>query len=212
MIEIEKIYKTVKKCADAEICEKRSRFIAYVRPVETEEDALEYLSYIRQKHRDARHNVYAYVIRKNNIMRYSDDGEPSGTAGTPVLDMIKKEGITDIIVVVTRYFGGILLGTGGLVHAYSTAAKCGIQAAEVVDMILCRKIVIECDYNLIGKVQYEISEFSEAFCGEVTYGEKVSIEVFVPTDKEKSFIDRIADKTNANAKISFGDIEYFECQ
>lgn len=211
MIKIDNKYKTVKDCANAEIVEKRSRFIAYVRPVDTEDGALEYLNYIKQKHRDARHNVYAYIIRENNIMRYSDDGEPGGTAGMPVLDMIKKEGLCDIIIVVTRYFGGVLLGTGGLVHAYSAAAKAGITAAGIVNMVLCRKIVIECDYNLIGKVQYEILEYPDAFCGEAQYGERVSIDVYVTTDKEKKFIDRINDKTNGSAKISLGEIDYFEC-
>ena len=100
MIKIDNKYKTVKDCANAEIIEKRSRFIAYVRPVDTEDGALEYLNHIKQKHRDARHNVYAYIIRENNTMRYSDDGEPGGTAGMPVLDMIKKEGLCDIIIVV----------------------------------------------------------------------------------------------------------------
>lgn len=211
MIKIDKKYKTVKKSADAEIVERRSRFIAYVRPVDTEAAALEYLNYIKQKHRDARHNVYAYVIRENNIMRYSDDGEPGGTAGMPVLDIIKKEGLCDIIVVVTRYFGGVLLGTGGLVHAYSAAAKAGITAAGIAEMVMCRKVIIECDYNLIGKVQYEISEFDEAVCGETQYGETVSTEVYIPADKENNFVDRIKDKTNGNAKIILGETDYFEC-
>ena len=125
MIIISNEYKTVKDIGIAEIVEKRSRFIASVRPVSSEEDALEYLNMLKQKYWDARHNVYAYIIRENNIMRYSDDGEPSGTAGVPVLDILKREELTDVIVVVTRYFGGILLGTGGLVHAYSKAAKEG---------------------------------------------------------------------------------------
>lgn len=211
MIKIDNKYKTVGKCADAEIVEKRSRFIAYVRPVETEDEALEYLNYIKQKHRDARHNVYAYVIRENNIMRYSDDGEPGGTAGMPVLDIIKKEELCNIIVVVTRYFGGILLGTGGLVHAYSAAAKAGINAAGIVNMVMCRKIVIECDYNMIGKIRYEISEFPEAVCGEAQYGESVSFDVYIPVEKEKDFVDRINDKTNANAKINLCETDYFEC-
>lgn len=211
MIKIENKYMTVRNCASAEIIEKRSRFIAYVRPAASEEDALEYLNYIKQKHRDARHNVYAYVIRENNIMRYSDDGEPGGTAGMPVLDIIKKEELCDIIIVVTRYFGGVLLGTGGLVHAYSAAAKAGIKAAGIANMVLCRRIVLECDYNLIGKVKYEISRFPDAVCGEAQYGEKVSFDVYIPTDKENSFVDGINDKTNANVKMKLDEIDYFEC-
>ena len=116
-------YTTLAREAEAEIMEKRSRFIATVKPVETEAEALAFLEGLRKTYWDATHNVYAYILEENNIMRYSDDGEPSGTAGLPVLDMLKKEGLTNLIVVVTRYFGGILLGTGGLVHAYSKSAK-----------------------------------------------------------------------------------------
>lgn len=206
----EKIYKTVSDLGVAEITEKKSRFIGYVRPVESEEDALEYLNYIKQKHRDARHNVYAYVVRKNNIMRYSDDGEPGGTAGMPVLDIIKKEGLTDIIIVVTRYFGGILLGTGGLVHAYSSAAKAGIEAAKVAEMVLCRKIIVDCDYNMIGKVQYEAAQNPCVIQGEVRYTEKAEADFYVPVDYENSFVNAIKDKTNGSADIIIGDIDYFE--
>ena len=116
---MKEFYNTVARFAAAEITEKRSRFIASVQPVTTEEEALAFLNAQRQKYWDASHNVYAYILEQNQIMRYSDDGEPGGTAGLPVLDMLKKEALTNLIVVVTRYFGGILLGTGGLVHAYS---------------------------------------------------------------------------------------------
>ena len=194
----------------AEYIEKKSRFLGGVYPVTSEQEAKEILERVRRQHYDARHNCWCYIL-KSGQKRYSDDGEPGGTAGMPVLDMIKKEGLCDIIIVVTRYFGGVLLGTGGLVHAYSAAAKAGINAAGIVNMVLCRKIVIECAYNLIGKVQYEISEYPDAFCGEAQYGVRVSIDVYVPTDKEKEFIDQINDKTNGSAKISLGEIDYFEC-
>lgn len=127
---MENRYMTVKDRGIAEIVEKRSRFIATVIPIENEAQALEFLDSTRRKYWDATHNVYAYITRENNIERYSDDGEPSGTAGVPVLDMLKKEGLTNIAVVVTRYFGGTLLGTGGLVHAYSKSAKAGVEAAR----------------------------------------------------------------------------------
>jgi len=117
------VYKTVSKEGTAEIVEKKSRFIASVKPVSTEEEALEFVSQVKAKYRDARHNVYAYVVTENNISRFTDDGEPSGTAGAPVLDVILKEGLTDVAIVVTRYFGGTLLGTGGLVRAYGKSAK-----------------------------------------------------------------------------------------
>ena len=210
MIKITTEYITVKDEGRAEIVEKRSRFIANVLPVSSEEEALEYLNKLKQKYWDARHNVYAYIIRENNIMRYSDDGEPSGTAGVPVLEILKKEELTDVIVVVTRYFGGILLGTGGLVHAYSKAAKEGIEAAQIQKMVLCRQIILKCDYNMLGKLQYEVNEFSEAFCGNISYEDSVSFEVFVAEDKEEAFINKIIDKTNATVEIEIGRVEFFE--
>ncbi len=203
-------YKTIAKEAQAEIVEKRSRFIANVMPVSSEEEAIYYLNIIKQRHWDARHNVYAYVIKENNLMRYSDDGEPSGTAGVPVLEILKRENLTDLIVVVTRYFGGVLLGTGGLVHAYSKAAKEGINAAGITDMILCRKLVISCDYNLMGKIQYEVAAFEDAFCSEINYGESVEICVYVAQESESRFVAKIIDATNAAVSIEQGGIEYFE--
>lgn len=210
MIPIENQYKTIEDYGIAEIVEKRSKFIAHARPVSSEAEAIEYLNSLKQKYWDARHNVYAYILRENNIMRYSDDGEPSGTAGVPVLEILKKEELTDIIVVVTRYFGGILLGTGGLVHAYSKAAKAGVEAAGIVNMILCRKVKIKCDYNLSGKIQYEINEFKEAFEGDIKYDECVIQSVYVPVESVERFTKKIIDRTNAKAEIEFGEIEYFE--
>lgn len=203
-------YKTIGREAKAEIVEKRSRFIASVMPVSSEEEALHYLNVMKQRYWDARHNVYAYIIRENNLMRYSDDGEPGGTAGMPILEILKKEELTDLIVVVTRYFGGILLGTGGLVHAYSKAAKEGVEAAGITEMILCRKLILQCDYNLMGKLQYEIAAFEDAFCSETNYGEVVEISVFVATQSEDRFVSRITDVTNAAVGIIQGEIEYFE--
>ena len=124
-------YKTPTIEAHGEFTEKRSRFIGYCKPVTSEEEATRFISQIRSKHWDARHNVYAYSLREGNIKRYSDDGEPSGTAGMPVLDVIVKNEVFDVCVVVTRYFGGILLGTGGLVRAYSQAAKLALDAGKV---------------------------------------------------------------------------------
>lgn len=204
-------YKTVKNSGYAEFIEKRSRFIANVKPVVCEEEALEFLNELKQKHWDAKHNVYAYIIRENNIMRYSDDGEPGGTAGVPVLDMLKKEGLTDVAVVVTRYFGGILLGTGGLVHAYSKSAKLGIEAAGICEMTLCRNLKLKYNYDMIGKIQYEIAQFKSAFCGDTDYLESVETNLFVPVDKTDSFIAYITDKTNGNILIEQNDVEYFNC-
>lgn len=203
-------YRTIKGCGCGELTEKRSRFIANVKPVTTEEDAITYINEIKQKYWNAKHNVYAYIIKKNNIMRYSDDGEPSGTAGVPVLEILKKEDLTDIVVVVTRYFGGILLGTGGLVHAYSKSAKLGIEDAEIKEMVLCCKIIIKCDYNFIGKVQYEVSEFEGAVSGNTEYSENVSLTVYVPVDLVDGFISKLIDKTNGNVEIENSGEDYFE--
>ncbi len=146
-------YITVEKAAVAEITEKKSRFIAYVFPVKTEAQAQEHIAEIRKKHYDARHNVYAYCINNGNIARYTDDGEPSGTAGVPVLECIKHRGITDCLVVVTRYFGGILLGTGGLVRAYSSAASEGLNAAAVVAVKPAYLISVPCGYADYERLQ-----------------------------------------------------------
>lgn len=200
-------YKTVLGEGVDELIEKRSRFIATVKPVKTEAEALEFVEALRKKYWDAGHNVYAYVIEENNIQRYSDDGEPAGTAGMPVFDMIRKEGLCNIAVVVTRYFGGILLGTGGLVHAYSKAAKLGIEAATPVTMVLCREIVISCDYSLLGRVQSEICGQGFAM-GEVEYADFVKVRAYVPTAQTEKFAADLIDKTNGRIGIEEGDVGY----
>lgn len=200
-------YKTVQNLASAELVEKRSRFIATVKPVRTEAEALEFLEEMKKKYWDARHNVYAYVLEDNNIQRYSDDGEPAGTAGVPVLDMIKKEGLSNLIVVVTRYFGGILLGTGGLVHAYSKSAKMGVEAANPIKMVLCRTAKITCDYSLLGKVQNEV--FAMGFkIYDTAYLDGVEISVLVPENSFEHFKAEIIDKTNGRISIEQGDLGY----
>lgn len=190
-----------------EIVEKRSRFIANVKPVESEAEAIAFLDSIRKKYWDARHNVYAYIIEKDNIQRYSDDGEPAGTAGVPVLDVLRKEEITNLVVVVTRYFGGILLGTGGLVHAYSKAAKVGVDAAQPIEMILADRLEISCEYTMLGKLQNEIARLG-AKCGDAIYTENVKIPVFTAVSETEKFIAEIIDKTNGQAGIEKGETGY----
>lgn len=149
----EELYITLEKEASASFIEKKSEFIGYACPCKTEQEALDFIAKIRKKHADAKHNVYAYQIKENNIARFTDDGEPQGTAGMPVLDIIKKTGFTDACIVVTRYFGGILLGTGGLVRAYSHAAKLAVEAAHVITyerFITCELI---CDYTDYDKIR-----------------------------------------------------------
>ena len=205
---MKEIYTTVKSQAEAEIVEKRSRFIATVKPVQTEEEALEFLNMLKQKYWNATHNVYAYIIEENSIMRYSDDGEPGGTAGLPVLDMLKKSGLTNLIVVVTRYFGGVLLGTGGLVHAYSKSAKAGVDAAGILDMVLCREIKIECEYTNLGKLQNELSKWEDVIKEEPEYSDKVIMPVYVPVSKAENFSSAIVDKMNAQVNIEKGEELY----
>jgi uncharacterized YigZ family protein len=201
-------YTTIQKTAEAEIVEKRSRFIATVKPVKTEEEALAFLNELRQKYWNATHNVYAYIIEENHIMRYSDDGEPGGTAGLPVLDMLKKEGLTNLIVVVTRYFGGVLLGTGGLVHAYSKSAKAGVLAAGLLDRILCRRITLTCEYTLLGKLQNLIAKYPGVIVEEAEYTDKVTLPLYLPIEEADAFCDSITDKMNAQVVIAQGETLY----
>ena len=147
-----KDYKTVLSNAKDEFVEKRSRFIGYCKPVTCEQEAVDFINEKRSEHWNATHNVYAYSLREGNIKRYSDDGEPSGTAGMPCLDVIVKNEIYDVCVVVTRYFGGVLLGTGGLVRAYSHGAKIALDAAKIVMMQNCLVCSARCTYNRYGKV------------------------------------------------------------
>ncbi len=152
-------YKTVEKEASDFFIEKKSRFIGYVKPVKTQDEAVEYINTIKSKHWDATHNVYAYVLRENNIQRYSDDGEPSGTAGVPVLDVILKEGVSDVCVVATRYFGGTLLGAGGLVRAYSHTSKIALEAGKIITMAQCSVMKAEVNYSFYERFNKLLEEF-----------------------------------------------------
>lgn len=202
-----KNYKTIKQRASAELIERRSRFIATVRPVSKESEALQLIEEMRSKYYDATHNVYAYIISENNICRYSDDGEPSGTAGIPVLDVLRKENLTDVAIVVTRYFGGILLGGGGLVRAYGASAKKGVDSGIVVTKTLCDIIKIKTDYTTFGKVQYETID-NGFIIKDVVYEADVTMYVCCETDLVQSYIDRINDLTNARVKTEIAGREY----
>lgn len=153
-------YKTVEKESVAEFTEKKSRFIGYVRPVKTAEEARNFITQVRSKNREATHNVPAYVLLENNIQRCSDDGEPSGTAGVPVLDVILKSEVKDVCVVVTRYFGGVLLGAGGLVRAYSHASKIALDAGGIITMAPCVVLQVEADYSLYERIRIMLEENS----------------------------------------------------
>lgn len=206
---MKKEYRTIARAASASMTERRSRFIATVRPAQTEAEALELIAQMRSCYHDATHNVYAYIIGQNNIMRYSDDGEPSGTAGVPVLEVLRKEGLIDAAVVVTRYFGGILLGAGGLVRAYGACAKLGIDAAGIVTRTLCDIVKVSCDYNMFGKVQYETLGGGHII-KDTVYEGGVSLYVCTKTDKTQEYIKKICDATNARVLCEIIGQEYID--
>ncbi len=189
-------YRTVLEPARDEMIEKKSRFIATVRPVTTEQEALELISECRTEFRDATHNVYAYTVQENNICRYSDDGEPSGTAGVPVLEVLNKEGLTDVAVVITRYFGGTLLGAGGLVRAYGKTAKLGIDKAKITEKIYCHRLEIKTPYDLLGKVRYLI-ETGDYILGNIEYTDQVNVTAYVKYDLLDLFLQEMEETTNA---------------
>lgn len=191
-------YKTVLEESETLLVEKKSKFISHVKPVDNEEDAIEYLNEMRSRYANATHNVYAYVIDENNIFRYSDDGEPSGTAGMPVLDTIRKAGIVDVIVVVTRYFGGTLLGTGGLVHAYGSSARQGLLASKVIIRSKCDIVAVKVDYTLVGKIQYKIST-EDRMLRDTIYDNEVTFKICCPIEETENFIGQIIDLTNGRA-------------
>lgn len=195
-----KDYRTVKKEARAEIIQKKSRFIASVKPCINEDAAIGFINEVKSRYRDATHNVYAYICRENNAQRYSDDGEPSGTAGIPTLDVLRKEGLCDICVVVTRYFGGTLLGAGGLVRAYGKATKEGIDAAIPVMMIYSEIFSCVCDYQLSGKLSYEIAENGFVII-DTKYEENVTYTLCTESKRGNELIEKLTEASNGKAKI-----------
>jgi len=202
-------YNILYKGGVGEIEEKKSRFIATTYPVESEEEALDFIERMKKKYWDARHNCSAYVIGANNeVMRCSDDGEPSQTAGKPMLDVIVGAGVHNAVVVVTRYFGGVLLGTGGLVRAYSKAAQEGIAASTVIEKIPARVITLGTDYNGIGKLQYIVGNMGLSTL-DTRYTEVVEMDVIVPLEDVGTFKSKVTEATNARCKIDEGDDCYY---
>ncbi len=209
MAELER-YITVKGFGEAEIVEKKSRFIAHVKPIKTENEAISYIDSVKKQYWDARHNCSAFQIGdKNQIQRYNDDGEPGGTAGMPMLDVLRGKDIKNTIVVVTRYFGGTLLGTGGLVRAYSRSAKEGIKAAGLIERILHNEIRITVDYTLSGKVQYEILN-SGHILKDTIYTDKVCFLVLCQINKKDEFVKNIANATRGSGIVEFGENSYID--
>lgn len=206
-----KDYKTVLENACDEFVEKRSRFIGYCKPVKTEQEAIDFINEKRSEHWNATHNVYAYSLREGNIKRYSDDGEPSGTAGMPVLDVIVKNEIFDVVVVVTRYFGGVLLGTGGLVRAYSHGSKIAVEAAKPVIMQNCLVCEARCAYNQYGKVSSLIIGVGAAV-DDTVYESDVLVKFHINPDLLGTLNKKLADATSGEVTVGQKDEQYFAVQ
>jgi len=190
-------YKTIHSFGSDEIIINKSKFIGYAKPVSSEDEAIDFIQEIKSKHKDATHNVYAYVLgENNNIQRYSDDGEPSGTAGVPVLEVIKKEDLKNVAVVVTRYFGGIKLGAGGLVRAYTKGAKIGLEAGLIVEKVLFKIIKVRIDYTLYGKVENELLK-QEYIIRDVMYDDAVNITILCETENIDNLINLLTELTSS---------------
>ncbi|MCQ2009672.1 MAG: YigZ family protein [Sporolactobacillus sp.] len=193
-------YVTVGKAALIETEIKRSRFICAVHPVESETDAEQLIQNVRKEHWKANHNCFAYIIgKKQEIQKASDDGEPSGTAGVPILDVLKRRGICNVLVVVTRYFGGIKLGAGGLIRAYAHATSAGLNAAEVVKQVPSYQWIVTVDYHLSGTLENKLRE-SAYIIKNIRYSDKVSFDLYTNQDDGPAFLNWVTDLTNGQAE------------
>lgn len=190
-----KAYKTVNDYGETEFVERKSKFLSYVYPVTTEKEAVSHIEKARKKFYDSTHVVFAYKLRENNIARFSDDGEPQGTAGLPVLDVINKSGIEDVLIIVVRYFGGILLGAGGLVRAYSKSASLGVEEAVICTMTPCSVFEIKCPYNMLSQVQY-ILENHVAYKIDIEYMQDITLKYYIEEEKFENLKNDLFDKTN----------------
>lgn len=200
-------YRTIAKAAVDEFTEKRSRFIGAIKPVTTEEEAQEFIRARSKEMWDAKHNVYAYVLSRGGVCRFSDDGEPQGTAGIPTLDVLRKENLTDCVVVVTRYFGGILLGGGGLVRAYSHATKLAVDAAGIVQMCPCMQGEITCDYAQYGWVPAMIAA-AEGTVTDTRFADTVTVCFSLPIEKKGALQAELTERSAGRLTINEIGIGY----
>ncbi len=198
-------YITLAEEAKGSYSEKKSDFIASVVPIENEEQAIAHINRIKAENRKARHNVYAYVLRENNITRYSDDGEPQGTAGVPVLDVLLKREVTDVCAVVTRYFGGVLLGANGLVRAYSSACSAALENAKLRIMLDAVEVKCKCDYSFYGKIAYILPQY-EVKILDSSFGSDVVMRLLVKAPLADKLCEKLTDITGGNAAIDKSDI------
>ncbi|MGI5959931.1 MAG: YigZ family protein [Massiliimalia sp.] len=195
---MEQQYKTIAAYAEDEFIERKSRFIGSIQPCSSEEEALRFIEEKRKQYWDATHNVFAYIIRQpgsSEIKRSSDDGEPQGTAGHPVLDVLEKEGLTDVCVVATRYFGGIMLGAGGLVRAYSHTSKIAVDAAQILNMCICKLLRLQFDYTLYGKISYILPDYNIRVESS-DFGEFVTMDLLIRGDRAEAFQKALIELTN----------------
>lgn len=199
---MDKEYKTIAAPACASFTEKKSEFIGNIAPCKTEEEAVAFIEEIRKQHRKATHNCYAYILRDNNISRHSDDGEPGGTAGTPMYEVLRKEGLTDVCCVVTRYFGGILLGAGGLVRAYTNGVKIAIDAAKIKEISPARRLKISLEYSLYGKIGALLTQFDTRVQQE-EFAADASITLCLREERAEEFKEKLID-------ICFGRVDILD--
>lgn len=201
-------YKTVLKYASVEFEEKKSKFIASIKPVSSEKKAIEFINTLKSKHWDATHNVFAYCIGGDNIIqRFSDDGEPSGTAGLPMLNVIKKMRLQNLVIVVTRYFGGTLLGAGGLVRAYAKSASLAIEESGIAVRKMCREVNIIFDYPVFDKMKNYAAN-SDYSIKDVKYTQNIEMTIMVPVSEIDNFIEYINEITNGDILIKLKQTEY----
>lgn len=200
-------YKTVETENSDFFIEKKSKFIGYAKPVKTADEATEFIAKIRSEHWDAIHNVYAYVLRNNNIQRYSDDGEPGGTAGVPMLDVLLKENLVDVCVVGTRYFGGTLLGAGGLVRAYSHTSKIAVESAHIITMAECDVMSVSVEYSFYERMNILLSDFS-ANVKDTIFADNVKVVFSVKKDRVQPLQAKLTDISNAKYNLEYISSEF----
>ncbi|MGG1616605.1 YigZ family protein [Paenibacillus sp. NRS-1782] len=202
-------YRTVRGSGSKEIVIRKSRFIGHIQPVQTEEEAAAFIERIKKDHWNATHNCSAYMIgERDEIQKQSDDGEPSGTAGKPILEVIRNQKLKNVAIVVTRYFGGILLGAGGLIRAYSDGAVAAIEAGDAITRVLHREIFVELDYTWLGKVENELRNRSIR-TGETLFTDKVTLTCLPLAGDAESFSNWITDLTQGQSLVSEGEQLYF---
>lgn len=205
-------YHTVKQTGEHEIIIQKSRFIAHMKRTDSEVEAQEFIQALKKKYWDASHNCSAYLIgEQDQIQKANDDGEPSGTAGVPILEVLKKRKLKDTTVVVTRYFGGIKLGAGGLIRAYGKAASEGLDAVGIVERRLMRVCHVKIDYSWLGKIENELRA-SVYILKNIQYQENVEIEVYVEEESQPAFAEWMIEMTNGQAEITAGEITYLESE